>query len=90
MHAAHAAQRLHLECRIGTREPGVATSQAAIDVARREMELPHNPRGIARRIAQLVRRDPDMIRLLGQREAEPVAVEQRAAPRLEHDSLRAL
>ena len=90
MNAAHAAQRLHLECGKGAREPGVASAQTAVHVARRQPQLARDRRPIARRIAQLVRRDADMIRLLGERQAQTVAVEQRAAPRLEHDPFGAL
>ena len=90
MHAAHAAQRLHLERGKGTGEPGVAAAQPAIHIARREPELAADRGGIAGRIAQLVPRDADMIRLLGERQTQPVAVKQRAAPRFEHDALGAL
>src|SRR5207237_2480482 len=90
MHAAHAAQRLHVERGKGTREPGVAAPQPAIYIARREPELAGDRGGIAGRIAQFVRGGADMIRLLSERQTQPVAVEQRAAPRFEHDALGAL
>src|SRR2546425_2284999 len=73
MNATHAAQRLHLECGKGAREPRVAAAQTAVHVARREPELARDRRRIARRITQLVRRDADMIRLLGERQAPPGA-----------------
>src|SRR5438874_1811733 len=70
MHAAHAAQRLHVERGKGTREPGVAAAQPAIYIARRDPELAGDRSGIAGRIAQLVRCDADMIRLLGERQTQ--------------------
>ncbi len=90
VHAADAPQRLHLEPAVRAREIGVALVYRLLPGARREAQPPRDERAVGRGVAQLVGRDADVIGLLGETERHAVAIEQRAAPRRQHNALGAL
>ena len=90
MDAADGTERLDLERRERTRKPGIAAVQRALQGTRREAQPARDGRRVARRIAQLVGRDPEVVGLLRERQAQSVTVVQRAAARFQHDALGAL
>ena len=90
VHAPHHPQRLHVQRRVRAREPRVAPAQRPVHFGLGGAQLAREQRRVPARIAELVGRDPDVIGLLRQRQRGPVPVEQRAAPRLEDDTLGAL
>ncbi len=90
MHAADAPQRLHLEPAVRAREIGVALVDCLLPGARREAQPSRDQRAVGHRVTQLVGRDADVIGLLREPEWRAVTVEQRAAPRRQHDPLGAL
>ncbi|PYP52099.1 MAG: hypothetical protein DMD45_05775 [Gemmatimonadetes bacterium] len=90
VHAADAPQRLHLEPAVRPREVRVALAQRLLPRARREAEPARDERAVGGGIAQLIRRDADVIGLLAEAERRAVAIEQRATPRRQDDALGAL
>ncbi len=90
MDAADGAERLDLQRRERTREPGVPAVQRALHVARREPQPARDGRGVARRIAQLVGRNAEVVGLLRERQSQSMTVVQRSPPRFQHDALGAL